>query len=179
LNGTGQQQEMVRRAATAWLAGELGSRLQFRFDVPQKDAQITINMASNRNNSIVGRNSIPFAPKQATMNLSDIVDSIIMHEFGHALGLQHEHQHPQAPINWNRSKVYADMAAIGWTPDMVDANIFARLGSNLRCIGSPGFDAQSIMLYPVPAGWATNFVSGLNMSISDADRKCLIGLYRA
>ena len=29
----------------------------------------------------------------------------IRHEFGHALGLEHEHQHPEAPPQYNHEKV--------------------------------------------------------------------------
>lgn len=31
---------------------------------------------------------------------------VVLHEFGHALGAIHEHQHPEAAIPWDKPKVY-------------------------------------------------------------------------
>src|SRR5690606_5842579 len=48
----------------------------------------------------------------------------ILHEFGHALGLFHEHLNPNANIKWNKAKVYAYyMQTRGWTREQVDINI--------------------------------------------------------
>ena len=48
------------------------------------------------------------------------------HEFGHALGMIHEHQNPaaQGEIPWDKPKVYAYYAQQGWSKDDVDTNIF-------------------------------------------------------
>ena len=37
--------------------------------------------------------------------------STTIHEFGHALGLNHEHKNPSAGIKWNKPVVYSDYAA--------------------------------------------------------------------
>lgn len=179
LNGNEGQKALVRQAADQWLAGELGTLVQFRFDVPRASAQLTVNLLSDRNNSIVGRTSADYARVQATMNFVDIVDHIAMHEFGHALGLDHEHQNPGVAIQWNRAAVIADMAKQGWTPEMCEQNIFTRYGSEYACVGDPSFNKESIMLYPTPRSWTLDgFSSGTNADISERDRSCILGIYR-
>jgi serralysin len=34
--------------------------------------------------------------------LNDEYSCVVLHEFGHALGCPHEHQHPEYDIDWNR-----------------------------------------------------------------------------
>jgi hypothetical protein len=179
LDGPEASRATVRRAASAWLAGDLGKRMAFRFDVPRQLCQIAITFNTIRNASIVGRESAKYAQTHATMDLADLDDYVIQHEFGHAIGLQHEHQHPGAGIRWNRANVIADMARQGWTRTMVKQNIFDRLSRHYACVGDPGFDPESIMLYPIPSHWTENgFSSGENVSISKRDRRCIEGLYR-
>lgn len=180
LNGDEGQKELVRQSARQWLSGALGSLVQFSFDVTRPRAQITINLQSDRNNSIVGRASADYAQSQATMNLFNMIDHIIMHEFGHALGLNHEHQNPAVAIRWNKPAVIAEMAKQGWTPEMCEQNIFTRFNSSYACVGDPGFNRNSIMLYPIPKSWTEDgFSSGTNASISAGDRSCMVGIYRA
>ena len=40
----------------------------------------------------------------------DELRRVVLHEFGHALGLIHEHQNPKGGINWNRDAVIADLS---------------------------------------------------------------------
>lgn len=51
---------------------------------------------------------------------------VVRHEFGHALGMIHEHQNPaaQGQIPWDKPKVYAYYAQQGWDKADVDFNIF-------------------------------------------------------
>ena len=180
LNGGDLQKTLVRNAATSWLSGELGTRMEFRFDVPRNQAHITISFNNSGNNSsIVGRESALYAQTRDTMSLSDLVDHVVQHEFGHALGLQHEHQHPGVGIRWNKPVVVADMALQGWTPDMVEQNIFARYSTDYACLADPRPDPELIMLYPIPLRWTLNgFKSGTNTLLSRGDRRCLEGIYR-
>ena len=154
--------------------------IAFKFDVAPRDAQIAVTFATGQNLSKVGRVSRLTAPTHSTVELSDASERHICHEFGHALGLKHEHSNPTAPIQWNKPQVYADLARQGWSRAMVDANLFNKLGPQFACLGDKAFNPQSIMLYPIQRNWTLNgFSSGLNTKISDRDRKCVNSLYGA
>ncbi len=40
----------------------------------------------------------------------DELRRVVLHEFGHALGLIHEHQSPNRPISWSRAAVIAELS---------------------------------------------------------------------
>jgi hypothetical protein len=52
--------------------------------------------------------SIPL--NEATMNLGFLDGGTAAHEFGHALGLAHEHQNPAGGIQWNEEVVIRECA---------------------------------------------------------------------
>jgi hypothetical protein len=80
----------------------------------------------------------------------------ILHEFGHAIGLLHEHQNPTlncaSEINWSGPNSVYDFLALPpnqWTHEMVDRN----LGS--IALADPDYvaaepDPKSIMMYSLP-----------------------------
>jgi serralysin len=178
INGSDAQCAVVQQGAKRWLSGELGNRLNFDFSVPRNRAQITVLFGSVGNNSIVGRASAGYAATRETMNIQDVVEYIAAHEFGHAIGLQHEHQSPNVSIRWNKPAVISDMAQQGWTPQMCETNIFAHYNQNYACIGSSAFDPNSIMLYPIPSRWTLDGYSTVtNTAVSPNDRACAVGIY--
>lgn len=74
----------------------------------------------------------------------------VCHEFGHALGLDHEHQHPLNSIQWNKPVVYEYYKNSGWDKEKVDRDIFQKKSINSTNFTS--YDQHSIMHYPIPAG---------------------------
>ncbi len=67
-----------------------------------------------------------------------------LREFGHALGLIHEHQQPMANIPGDVPRLYAWYSKNqGWDKAKVDANVFAKYDP---------VTSTSIMQYPMPAG---------------------------
>lgn len=74
---------------------------------------------------------------------------IVLHEFGHALGLEHEHQSPEikcaAEYNW--PLVYDHYRILyGWSKDQVDRNVRPIL-ANRSTHQWTSFDPKSIMVY--------------------------------
>ena len=56
--------------------------------------------------SYIGTDALHIPKESKTMNLGFIDRSTVMHEFGHALGLIHEHQSPfKGGFGWNKEEV--------------------------------------------------------------------------
>ena len=104
---------------------------------------------------------------------------MVLHEFGHALGLIHEHQNPNRPIAWNRAAVIADLSGPPneWDLPTIENNIFKRYDPTE--LSSTPVDPQSIMMYPIPAAWTTDgFSAALNRELSGTDKEFIREAYR-
>ncbi|MBY3317294.1 M12 family metallopeptidase [Rhizobium laguerreae] len=177
---TRTQRESVQYHASKWLEGKLGGVINFRFGVAREQAQITITLNTELNSSEVGRRSLGIVPPKFSMHLYEQSERAVCHEFGHALGLIHEHANIDTPIVFNERTVINDMKQRRWTEADVRYNFFARAGREYSCLGDPKFNGKSIMLYPIKSTWTADGSSyPLNTKISDGDRKCLAALYRA
>ena len=137
-------------------------------------AQIRISFAEvDFSWSTVGTDALTVAASKPTMNYGWLEPStslreyqrVVRHEFGHALGMIHEHQNPAAlgQIPWDKPKVYA-FAQQRWKKDDVDFNIFQVYSEDST--NHTAFDPTSIMQYAVPdsltvgsyaIGWNTEF----------------------
>ena len=104
--------------------------------------------------SLVGTDCV--GEKGATMNLGWFDVATVMHEFGHVLGLIHEHQNPKGTdIQWNDPAVYAwAQNTQGWDQKTTQTNILNKYKSNQ--INGSTFDPLSIMLYFFPANLTLN-----------------------
>ena len=110
------------------------------------------------------------------------IRATILHEFGHALGLLHEHQSPNAncdaEIDWDAA--YKIGAGIGWDKGLVDRN-FRQLASTTS-LNATKVDRKSIMHYSLPP---TLFKRGKesacyvteNLELSEQDRKFIASIY--
>lgn len=106
----------------------------------------------------------------------DEYSRVVLHEFGHALGCYHEHQHPRNGIPWNREKAYEYYGGQGWTREDVDFQVFKKYSRWFT--RSSQFDPTSIMMYPVPAELTDGeFSVGWNRVLSDTDKAYVGRLY--
>src|SRR6185503_11136830 len=145
---------------------------------------IRISFNKNGSYSYIGSDAKNRLPDEETMNLGWIentktegqLKSVILHEFGHTLGLLHEHMNPLSNIQWNKPVVYAYyMQYDGWTKDMVEKQVFDRYSVTMT---NKSYDPKSIMHYPIPASFTVDGYSvGENYDLSEEDKKLVRELY--
>lgn len=168
----------VMAAAADWTQH---ANLEFRV-VSSGPAEIRVTFLEPGNWSAVGTDALVpevFPPDRPTMCLSEVpkamsstrVGRVVRHEFGHAIGLVHEHSSPVAGIHWDQPVVYAALARSPnfWTPAQVDHNVFRKYTS--PSINHTAFDPASVMLYTFPPEWTTDrlsFAENPNLSPTDA-----------
>jgi hypothetical protein len=96
-----------------------------------------------------------------------------------ALGMGHEHQHPDGGIPWNKPKVYEYYRLTQnppWTKPDVDCQIFKLYDKTTTQFSAA--DRTSIMHYPVPVELTLNgFSVGWNRELSEIDKKFINSTY--
>jgi len=173
LDGSKSLQSKVKTYAKEW---EQHCAIRFNF-VSETHADIRISFSCSGHWSFIGNTAQNVPSGKATMNLhisdstwSSEIKRITLHEFGHAIGMDHEHRHPNNPISWNEENViqyYAETQ--GWSPEQTRVQVINKIPSSNTL--STGFDSKSIMLYPIPKNLTTNgFSSEWNTNISTLDK---------
>ena len=102
----------------------------------------------------------------------DEVKRVTLHEFGHALGLMHEHRQPGNPIKWNKPVVlkWYEGPPNRWSESMIEEQVFKPYNTSTTV--SNGYHPDSIMHYPIMRGWTTDgFTVGWNKDLVDSDKE--------
>ncbi len=102
----------------------------------------------------------------------------ILHEFGHSLGLLHEHQNAKRNFEWNKPVVlnyYVNQ--LGWSSTQVENALFARYGAGTE-YSNRNYDSLSIMHYSVDASFTKSGIAvGNNTNISVGDKALVAEMY--
>jgi len=101
-----------------------------------------------------------------------------IHEFGHAIGLAHEHLSPVNTINWDKPKVYDYYMGPpnNWTRKQVNEQVLNAYKP--RDVRNTRYDPLSIMHYPVDAALTTDGQAvGVNLTLSDKDKTFIRRIY--
>lgn len=188
LDGVPAIQGKVKKYAMTWTEY---ANIKFKF-VQSGDAEIRITFKiKGRAWSNVGTDCLSVPQNQPTMNFgwfdSDTPDEeysrTVIHEFGHALGLHHEHMHPEGGIPWNKEAVYRDYMRCEnpeedpcWTKEDVDNNLFSKLDCTL--MNYSVYDKDSIMHYPISKKHTFGgYEVGWNTRLSELDKQFIKKLY--
>ena len=173
IGGTSAQRAIAREQAGWW---SQVANLKFQFnDAPNADIRIAFDAADGAW-SYIGTECRDIPLNQPTMNLGFLDGGTAAHEFGHAIGLAHEHQSPQGGIVWNEAVVIREMAKSPnfWDADTTRHNILRKYAANQ--VNGTAFDPESIMLYFFPAEWTRNGVgTEANEVLSRLDREFVAG----
>jgi serralysin len=186
LDGEESVQNKVIKIASEWISNGLANlTFEFRKDTADTDIRISFRYAGSW--SVLGNTCRNVNISKPTMNLGwldeDTSDNdfrrVVLHEFGHALGLIHEHMSPaDGGINWNEKQVEKDLSGPpnNWSHDIIYNNMFKTFEENeLR---TRHLDRNSIMMYPIPSTWTTDgFNVGLNTELSDVDKSFIQEIY--
>lgn len=142
--------------ANRW-STEAGAKVKFVLTASIIESDIRIAFRDkNGYQSLIGNEagSLEYA-SVSTMSLQNLDSSpdaefirVVLHEFGHAIGLEHELQNPNVHIVWDTSAVYSFYReTYNWDSAKVNFNVFGKINTKEATV----FDPQSIMIYAVPA----------------------------
>ncbi|KAK0716542.1 hypothetical protein B0T21DRAFT_296698 [Apiosordaria backusii] len=85
----------------------------------------------------------------------------ILHEFGHCLAFEHEHQSPEADIQWNRAVVLAES---GMSAENTDQYILTKFEKDGQ-VDCSSFDPTSVLMYTIPSRWTLDGFSADRVSV--------------
>ena len=183
LDGSKKLQERVRDVAKEWTKI---TSLSFTFlDKGPTDVRIAFTPGKG-SWSYLGTVCRSIPEPQPTMNYGWLTDAsteeelrrVVLHEFGHAVGLIHEHQNPKGGIKWNKPAVIADLSGPpnNWDAAKIENNMFRYYPP--ADVVATNADPLSIMMYPIPRAWTIDgFSAGLNGELSDKDETLIKSVY--
>ncbi|MDB5226223.1 MAG: hypothetical protein JWN78_416 [Bacteroidota bacterium] len=152
IEGPEPQKNVVRRAFKIWK--DVGIGISFKEVSTVGESMVRIGFDFTDGSwSYVGRDILTIPKTDRTMNFGwDLTaDSYGMttaiHEIGHTIGFQHEHQSPFSGIVWDTKAVYKEFSGPpnSWPKKEIDTNIINKLPAN-QVKGSK-WDPKSIMEY--------------------------------
>lgn len=176
MGGSNSDRDMVAQIARKWLQH---AHLDFQFGVTgESDLRIGFEQ-DGRSWSYLGIDNVDIPQHASTMNFGwQLEEGTILHEFGHALGLGHEHQNPQGGIQWNEQKVIADLSGPPnhWDEATIRHNVLNKYSVDQT--NGTVFDPKSVMLYFFPASWTVGGQGTQdNATISQTDASFISSTY--
>jgi hypothetical protein len=151
------QADAVRAALAKWKAIGIGLDFQEVNQLSEAEVRIGFSLADGSSASAVGREVLTVPLNEPTTVYgwdlrTPYGSGTALHELGHVLGMEHEHQNPFAGIKWHEQAVYDSLGAPpnSWDHDTTYRNILQKLSP--QQVQGSSWDPDSIMEYEFEPG---------------------------
>lgn len=178
LDGDPALHERVRRVVAGREGWNSASALQFEFAGGGGWGDVRVTFTRGGSWSYVGMACLHQPKPEPTMQLGwldlDTNDTefrrVVLHEFGHACGYEHEHRSPSAHIPWDVEKVYEYYwRTQGWSREKVNDQVLTPIAASVLTYSA--WDTDSIMHYRIDPSLTTNGIAlGGQTVLSPVDR---------
>ena len=152
-----KQADAIRDAFAKWKAVGIGLAFQEVSQLGEAEVRIGYSTVDGRSASAVGRELLGISSEEPTTvygwDLTTPYGSgTALHELGHVIGMEHEHQSPFAGIKWHEQAVYEALAKPpnNWDHDTTYHNILEKLAP--QQVQGSMWDPNSIMEYEFDPG---------------------------
>jgi serralysin len=179
--------EDVRTRKVLGFASIWSEHCSIRFEATKniEEAKIRVAFQAPSSWSYIGTDALGVPLNKPTINFGWLDESlperdykqVVLHEFGHALGLIHEHQSPAIKVNWDKPYVYWYFWEFHkWTRADVDRNVFQEFEKTTTQHSE--LDKASIMGYYVPPQFTTDRQEfPQNYDLSEVDKRYIGEIY--
>lgn len=171
MDGDRRAWERVRTLIDGERGWNAYTSLPFRFDqnAPNPEIRVAFDVYPGGRWCYTGTTALGVPANLPTLHLAGIAagddeesDGVILHEFGHALGLMHEHLRADFTPPWNYPVVYHYYwRELGWSREQTNDQVIIPVDRATTQLSPGGPDRESVMMYRFPEefftlpGWGT------------------------